>query len=78
MFVQHPNYERALTKIYTDYVVQTTRFTVVEGFGCKTSVPNGGLPLLLINSWTVLLPLISITVYSRKLYMVLLAILTDP
>ncbi|VDB92170.1 unnamed protein product [Peniophora sp. CBMAI 1063] len=45
------------------YVVQVARFQVVEGSGC-TNVPDGSiLTILLIYSWSVLPPLVSITVY---------------
>ncbi|VDB95776.1 unnamed protein product [Peniophora sp. CBMAI 1063] len=45
------------------YVVQGARFKVLEGFGC-TNTPDGSiLTLLLLYSWNVLPPLVSITVY---------------
>ncbi|VDB95781.1 unnamed protein product [Peniophora sp. CBMAI 1063] len=47
------------------YVVQGTRFEVLEGFGCTDAADSSILSILLIYSWTVLPPLVSITVYYR-------------
>ncbi|VDB92187.1 unnamed protein product [Peniophora sp. CBMAI 1063] len=45
------------------YVVQWLRFEVDEGFGCSNTPDNSILGILLLNSWNVLPPLMSITVY---------------
>ncbi|VDB95515.1 unnamed protein product [Peniophora sp. CBMAI 1063] len=45
------------------YVVQWLRFEVDEGFGCTNSPDNSILHILLIRSWTVIPPLVSITFY---------------
>ena len=49
----------------SDYIVQAARFEVLAGFGCGDSSDNSALALLLLNSWFVILPLISVTVYYR-------------
>ena len=48
-----------------DYVVQQYRFTVDEGFGCGTAGDGSILYILLVYSWSVIPPLISVTVYFR-------------
>ncbi|VDB95783.1 unnamed protein product [Peniophora sp. CBMAI 1063] len=45
------------------YVVQWARFQVDEGLGCGNASDKSMLALLLLNSWNVLPPLMSITVY---------------
>ncbi|VDB95521.1 unnamed protein product [Peniophora sp. CBMAI 1063] len=45
------------------YVVQELRFEILEGFGCTNSSDASILAILLINTWNVLPPLVSITVY---------------
>ncbi|VDB95786.1 unnamed protein product [Peniophora sp. CBMAI 1063] len=45
------------------YVVQALRFEVDEGFGCGDGSDGSILTILLLNSWTVLPPLVSITMY---------------
>ncbi|VDB95524.1 unnamed protein product [Peniophora sp. CBMAI 1063] len=45
------------------YVVQSLRFQVDEGFGCRDSPDNSILNILLVKSWTVIPPLVSITFY---------------
>ena len=53
------------TNLAKDYVVQGARFEVDEGFGCGTATDGSVLGILLVYSWTVLLPLISVVVYYR-------------
>ena len=53
------------TNLAKDYIVQWPRFQVDEGFGCGTSPDGSVLSILLVYSWTVLLPLISVVVYYR-------------
>ena len=53
----------------SDYIVQGARFTVFAGFGCTNASDGSVLTILLIYSWPVVLPLVSITVYYRMLYM---------
>lgn len=48
-----------------DYVVQQSRFQVIEGFGCGNAADDSILAILLLNSWTVIPPVVSITVYYR-------------
>ncbi|VDC04731.1 unnamed protein product [Peniophora sp. CBMAI 1063] len=45
------------------YIVQWPRFSVEEGFGCDNSTDGSILGILLLNSWNVISPLVSITVY---------------
>ncbi|VDC02197.1 unnamed protein product [Peniophora sp. CBMAI 1063] len=54
------------------YIVQSYRFQVTEGFGCNNSIDGSILSILLVFSWNVVPPLISITIYyprvARTLY----------
>ncbi|VDB95527.1 unnamed protein product [Peniophora sp. CBMAI 1063] len=45
------------------YVVQWYRFEVIEGFGCAESSDGSILNILLLKSWTVIPPLVSVTFY---------------
>ena len=51
--------------LLSDYIVQGARFTVYAGFGCTNTVDGSVLSILLLGSWSVTLPLFSITVYYR-------------
>lgn len=51
-----------------DYVVQTSRFTIVEGFGCTSSATSSGLSLVLIQTWNFVPSLISVVVYYRAYF----------
>ncbi|KZV75247.1 fungal pheromone STE3G-protein-coupled receptor [Peniophora sp. CONT] len=53
-------------KLY-NYIVQETRFMVHEGFGCTSSEVPSVATILLVNLWSILPPLISITVYCPKI-----------
>ena len=53
------------TYVAKDYIVQNYRFQVEEGSGCGNSTDGSVLSFLLLDSWTVLLPLISVAVYYR-------------
>ena len=55
------------TNLAEDYIVQDFRFQVTEGFGCDNTIDGSVLSILLVNSWSVLLPLVSIAVYYRAL-----------
>ncbi|KZV77228.1 fungal pheromone STE3G-protein-coupled receptor [Peniophora sp. CONT] len=48
------------------YVVQGARFQVVEAFGCGTSLDSSILAILIVYSWTVIPPLLSITIYYPR------------
>ncbi|KZV63984.1 STE3-domain-containing protein [Peniophora sp. CONT] len=48
------------------YIVQYSRFEVDEGFGCNNSPDGSVLSVLLLNSWSVFPPLISIIVYYPR------------
>ena len=49
----------------SDYIVQGARFEVLAGFGCTNAAGDLVLTFLLLYSWPVILPLISVTVYYR-------------
>ena len=51
--------------LVSDYIVQPTRFQMLSGFGCGSAADNSVLSLLLVYTWLVILPLISITIYYR-------------
>ncbi|KZV63973.1 fungal pheromone STE3G-protein-coupled receptor [Peniophora sp. CONT] len=48
------------------YMVQALRFEVDEGFGCDEALDSSILQFLLLNSWGVASPLVSITVYYPR------------
>ncbi|KZV77220.1 fungal pheromone STE3G-protein-coupled receptor [Peniophora sp. CONT] len=48
------------------YIVQVDRFQVVEGFGCTNAIDGSVLSLLLIMSWSVIPPLVSVVVYYPR------------
>ncbi|KZV65945.1 STE3-domain-containing protein [Peniophora sp. CONT] len=48
------------------YVVQQLRFEVDEGFGCDNSRDGSILDILFIQSWAVILPLVSVTLYYPR------------
>ncbi|VDC01597.1 unnamed protein product [Peniophora sp. CBMAI 1063] len=45
------------------YVVQDYRFIVQEGFGCDNSSDGSILEIFLLDSWSVIAPLVSIAIY---------------
>ena len=49
----------------SDYIVQDARFQVLAGFGCTNVPDNAVFSVLLLYTWPVILPLISITIYYR-------------
>ncbi|KZV65950.1 fungal pheromone STE3G-protein-coupled receptor [Peniophora sp. CONT] len=49
-----------------DYIVQQLRFQVDEGFGCTNSTDDSVLNILLTNSWIVVPPLVSVTLYYPR------------
>ncbi|KZV66393.1 STE3-domain-containing protein [Peniophora sp. CONT] len=48
------------------YVVQEIRFQVTEGFGCGNAQDSSVLDLLIVQSWSVIPPLVSVTVYYPR------------
>lgn len=56
----------SLTDAVPDYLVQDTRFKIFEGFGCNDSPSWSILALMLLPSWSVIPPLVSISVYYRE------------
>ncbi|VDB95832.1 unnamed protein product [Peniophora sp. CBMAI 1063] len=49
-----------------NYVNQGSRFMVTEGFGCATGSVLSILEILVLESWTIVPPLVSIAVYYPK------------
>ncbi|KZV69629.1 fungal pheromone STE3G-protein-coupled receptor, partial [Peniophora sp. CONT] len=50
---------------FADYIGQNSRFEVLEGFGCTNVASVSILWLLTIQSWGVIPPLLSVTIYYR-------------
>ncbi|KZV67690.1 STE3-domain-containing protein [Peniophora sp. CONT] len=48
------------------YIIQTRRFTILEGFGPSGSTSSTVLSILLFYQWSISLPLISIVLYVPK------------
>ena len=57
----------AALSMWQDYTVQSVRFEVEEVFGCADAADDSVLRILLLNSWSVTAPLVSIIFYYRKL-----------
>ena len=53
-----------------DYVNENSRFQVLEGTGCGDAAPVSILNILVLQSWAVTAPLLSITVYYRRSHMI--------
>ena len=53
---------------FVDYVVQISRYQIVEEAGCTNAVGSFGLELLWMESAPVLFPLVSLIFYARKYY----------
>ncbi|VDB91254.1 unnamed protein product [Peniophora sp. CBMAI 1063] len=55
------------------YIDQSSRFEMDEGFGCTNAVDSSIFGLLMLDSWSIILPLISITCYyprvAREFYL---------
>lgn len=52
---------------HVDYVNQDARFQIIEGFGCGTADELSILDTIIVESWSVIPPLISIVFYYREL-----------
>ncbi|KAI0036395.1 GPCR fungal pheromone mating factor, partial [Vararia minispora EC-137] len=52
------------------YIVQSHRFIISEGYGCGDEITTSGLSLLLVNSWLVIFPAISVFFYCPKIMFV--------
>ncbi|VDB84969.1 unnamed protein product [Peniophora sp. CBMAI 1063] len=53
------------------YVVQPSRFSVIEAFGCADVIAMNGVTLLAIYSWLLVLPLFSIVFYFPRIVLFL-------
>ncbi|KAI0031602.1 GPCR fungal pheromone mating factor, partial [Vararia minispora EC-137] len=53
-----------------DYILQRARFIIMEGFGCTSAAAIAGLEFVLIESWRISLPLISVLVYAPRIVLV--------
>ncbi|KAI0316831.1 pheromone A receptor-domain-containing protein [Amylostereum chailletii] len=49
------------------YLFQPVRFYIGEGYGCAPALDSSWLPLLLYQSWAIILPTISIVFYSPRI-----------
>ncbi|KZV73945.1 STE3-domain-containing protein [Peniophora sp. CONT] len=49
------------------YVNQNARFQVLEGFGCTNTMAGSILAILLVRSWSVIPPLLSIALYYSRM-----------
>ena len=49
----------------TDYLVQGIRFEVYESIGCENNPDDSVLGVLLVYSWAVVPPLLSVIIYYR-------------
>ena len=63
---QKPVIARRILTMVLDYCVQAARFSVYEGFGCAGTFDASILSLLVLYSWYIIIPLISITIYYRE------------
>ena len=54
------------TVLSSDYIDQSSRFEIDEGFGCTNAADDSILGLLIFDSWSIILPLISIIFYYRE------------
>lgn len=59
------SYLGCVLKVVLDYMVQEVRFEVWGGFGCENSPDTSVLGILLVWSWSMVFPLLSIIVYYR-------------
>lgn len=50
----------------SDYVNQGARFAIQGGFGCGTAEDGSILDTVIAKSWTVVPPLVSVTLYYRE------------
>ncbi|KAI0031556.1 GPCR fungal pheromone mating factor, partial [Vararia minispora EC-137] len=50
----------------SDYIVQGSRFSVLEGLGCTNSLSPSWLMLITISSWHIILPSVSVFFYWPK------------
>lgn len=49
-----------------DYIVQGARYQIYEELGCTNAEIFSGLSIILIDSWSVIFPFISLAFYARK------------
>lgn len=50
----------------TDYIVQGSRYQILEEYGCAETAIASGVELMLQDLWFVGLPLIAVTLYLRE------------
>lgn len=67
-----------MLRLLADYVVQGSRFQVLEEFGCASAPIGSGVEILLQQVWYVGMPLISIVLYLReRFHMLCIQIIAD-
>jgi len=49
------------------YIVQGVRYQILEEMGCSNAVSGSGVSIILISSWTILFPLISLVFYTPRI-----------
>ncbi|KZV66007.1 fungal pheromone STE3G-protein-coupled receptor [Peniophora sp. CONT] len=52
--------------LFADYVDQSSRFEVDEGFGCTNAAEDSIYGLLVLDSWSIIFPMISIICYYPR------------
>lgn len=55
-----------MIKHLTDYIVQGARYEVLEELGCANTEVLSGLSIILIESWSIIFPFISLVYYARE------------
>jgi hypothetical protein len=55
-----------IVPLHEDYIVQAARFEIISGFGCIPAANLDGVDLILLHSWVIILPLISVVFYFRE------------
>lgn len=48
-----------------DYIVQGARYVIFEEYGCASAVAGIGMSDLLLDGWQILMPAISVFMYTR-------------
>lgn len=66
-----PNLHQFILTLSEAFVIQKSRFMIVEEVGCSTDIVNVGLSLLITSSAPLLFSLLSLTMYSRTFFLLL-------
>ena len=60
----HRLLKTGLTHLGTDYIVQGSRFQIVEGFGCMGDIYPCGVAFMLLHVWPLFFAIASTSLYS--------------